>query len=457
MRKMGLNKNYVVAIFDDPNFSSKNMTIQEKRAEITGFFTRFKYFGPIIYGNSINEVLDKALEHDVDFCVAQSVGHIIKEGSFFRLLEKWMEKKNFFVTGHILDKEIPNSNWAEGNGYYGLHKQCILVNLNYYKKFNKPVWGDAKHKLDKPEHLAAANRHAKDIHDDYTPLSLIPTEETKVCTPLVSGWNFVNTSLENGLTVYNFHPKVRDAKQFVYPTSSIEDLQNQLSWINNIVNYAPQCVFLWNTETYLDLKYCKLDKPIKNLYTLAASFKPHMILNTFGFEEDTIVNFYDYSKPALAYKNMMFKYWDGEDYPSFINWARKQYSFNETHGTMTENETDQSLWEREISWWGSEENIKEHWYRYKKLKHTFTHVDICKDPTSITNRIVAEPNSLIWWSNAFHTVNAHYLQGLQGVTNSYNTWINQIKINNPDIWILGKDFMDKPIEGSQIKDYVIKS
>ena len=134
MRKMGLNKNYVVAIFDDPNFSSKNMTIQEKRTEITGFFTRFKYFGPIIYGNSINEVLDKALEHNVEFCVAQSVGHIIKEGSFFRLLEKWMEKKNFFVTGHIMDKEIPNSNWAEGNGYYGLHKQCILVNLNYYKK-----------------------------------------------------------------------------------------------------------------------------------------------------------------------------------------------------------------------------------------------------------------------------------------------------------------------------------
>jgi len=180
-------------------------------------------------------------------------------------------------------------------------------------------------------------------------------------------------------------------------------------------------------------------------------------LNYFDFEENTIVNFYDYSKPALAYKNMMFKYWDGEDYPSFINWARKQYSFNETHGTMTENETDQSLWQREINWWGSEANIKEHWYRYKKLKHTFTHVDICKDPTPITNRIVADTSSLIWWSNAFHTVNAHYLQGLQGVTNSYNTWINQIKINNPDIWILGKDFMDKPIEGNQIKDYVVKN
>ena len=44
MRKMGLNKNYVVAIFDDPKFGSRNMTIQEKRKEITEFFTRFKYF-----------------------------------------------------------------------------------------------------------------------------------------------------------------------------------------------------------------------------------------------------------------------------------------------------------------------------------------------------------------------------------------------------------------------------
>ena len=457
MRKMGLNKNYVVAIFDDPKFASRNMTIQEKRKEITEFFTRFKYFGPIIYGNSVNDVLDKALEHDVEYCVVQAVGHIVRDGSFFKIIEKWMDKKNFFVTGHIMDKETPNSNWAEGNGYYGLHKQCILVNLNYYKKFDKPVWGEAKHKLDKPEHLAAANRHAKDIHDDYTPLAVMPTEETKVCTPLVDGWNFINTSLENGLTVYNFHPKIRDAKEFVYPTSSIEDLQTQLSWVNNIVNYAPQCVFLWNTETYLDLKYCKIQEPVRHLYTLAASFKPHIILNTFNFEDDAIVNFYDYSKPALAYKKMMLKQWNGEDYPAFINWARKKYQFNETHGTLTEHETDDFLWQREISWWGGEDRIKEHWKRYKRLKHTWTHVDISKDCKPITSRIVNEPGSVIWWSNAFHTVNAHYLHGLRGVTSSYKTWIDEITKQNPNIWILGKDFLDRPVEGGQIKDYVIKS
>ena len=30
---------------------------------------------------------------------------------------------------------------SEGDGYYGLHKQCLLVNLDYYKKFDKPVYG----------------------------------------------------------------------------------------------------------------------------------------------------------------------------------------------------------------------------------------------------------------------------------------------------------------------------
>jgi len=122
MRKMGLNKRYVVAIFDDEKFASMNMTLQQKRTEITEFFTRFKYFGPIIYGKSVNEVLDKALEYDIEYCIVQSVAHIIKEASFFHHMDKKKKKKTFFVTGHIMDKESKNSQ-SNGGGYYGLHKQ----------------------------------------------------------------------------------------------------------------------------------------------------------------------------------------------------------------------------------------------------------------------------------------------------------------------------------------------
>ena len=452
MRKMGLNKNYVVGIYDDTDFS-KHLTKSQKFKEITEFFTRFKYFGPIIVEKSVNNVLDKALEYDVDYCIVQSVGHIIMEATFFNHIEKWIEKQNFFVTGHIMDKNKANKNNPNGEeGYYGLHKQCMLVNLDYYKKFDKPVFGD---KNSGEEFVIKAKSHAKDIHDDYTPLSLAPTDESTVCTPLVDGWNFINTSLANDLTVYNFHPRIRETKQYLYPTSSAEELSKQLNWINNIVEFAPQCVFLWNTENYKDLKYVPLKNPVKKLYSVAASFKPNMILNTFGFKENSEVVFYDYSKPSLAFKKLLVTQWDGEDYPAFVTWALNKYQFSETGGVETQTLSRKELWEREIKWWGSENKIKDHWDMYKRLKHSYIHVDICESPEKITSKITPEEHSIIWWSNAFHTVNAQYVRGLQGVKDCYNNWISQIIEKNPNIWILGKDYLDRPVEGSQIKDYVI--
>jgi hypothetical protein len=451
MRKMGLNKNYVVGIYDD-RIMSTNMSEHEKFKEITEFFTRFKYFGPIIVKNSVNEVLDEALSYDVDYCIVQSVGHIIKDGAFFKHIEKYIKDMNFFVTGHIMDKETENSQNPKGKGYYGLHKQCILVNLKYYEKFDKPVFGDKE--ASKEEQVAKALRHAADIHDDYTPLTLRPTSETSVCTPLVDGWNFINKSLENDLTVYNFHPKIRESKVYLYPNKSAADLERQLSWINNIVNYAPTCVFFWNTETYADLKYIKIQTPIKKLYAVAASFKPNMILNTFDFEESTEVVYYDYSKQALAFKKMLLQNWDGEDYPKFLRWAKSKYQINETGGIRTENETYEDLWEREIKWWGSEKAIKDHWDRYKKLKHSYINLDICVNPEKLTSLVTSEESSVIWWSNAFHTVGAHYLRGLQGVTDCYNKWIDQLHDQNPNLWIMGKDYLDLPIEGGTLKEYV---
>ena len=112
------------------------------------------------------------------------------------------------------------------------------------------------------------------------------------------------------------------------------------------------------------------------------------------------------------------------------------------------------MWEREIEWWGSEKTIKEHWQRYKKLKHSYIHCDICENPEKITNKITKEPDSIIWWSNAFHTVNAQYLRGLSGVKQCFETWCSQIYEKNPDISILGKNYLDVPVEGKNIKEYL---
>ena len=92
--KMGLNKNYVVGIYDDTRHHS--LTLDQKRKEITEFFTRFKYFGPIVVKQDINDVLNTALEYDVEFCIVQSIGHIIKDASFFTFIEKWIKNQKLF-------------------------------------------------------------------------------------------------------------------------------------------------------------------------------------------------------------------------------------------------------------------------------------------------------------------------------------------------------------------------
>jgi len=450
-RVMGKNKNYVVGIYDDTRMS-QNLSQAQKNKEITEFFTRFKYFGPIIVKDNINDVLDEALSHEVDYCIVQSVGHIIKDVEFFTFIEKWIEKQDFFITGHIMDKNKENLNNPSGKeGYYGLHKQCMLVNLKYYEKFDKPVFGS---KNSGEETVIKAQRHAKDIHDDYTPLSLRPTEELTVCTPLVDGWNFINTSLANDLTVFNFHPKIREHKQFIYPTTSAAELEHQLSWITNIANYAQNCVFFWNTENYSDLKYVNMENPIKKLYAVAASFKPNMILNHYNFTDDCEIIYYDYSKPSLAFKKLLIKEWNGEDYPRFLDYAQRKYRIDETGGNETQNLSRQELWERELKWWGSEKAIKEHWDRYKNLSHSFIHMDVCENPEKLTSMITPEKDSVIWWSNAFHTVGAQYLRGLKGVKACYETWLKQLEEKNPYIWILGKDYLDRPVEGDRLKDYM---
>ena len=179
-----------------------------------------------------------------------------------------------------------------------------------------------------------------------------------------------------------------------------------------------------------------------------------MILHKFGFYDDTEIVFYDYSKQALAFKKLLLTEWDGEDYPRFLNYAVSKYQINETGGNETQTLSRQELWDREIEWWGSEKVIKKHWDKYKLLKHSYVHCDICEEPKKVTSKITDDNNSVIWWSNAFHTINAQYLRGLSGVKECYETWCNQINEKNANIWILGKDYLDKPVEGKNIKDYL---
>ena len=246
------------------------------------------------------------------------------------------------------------------------------------------------------------------------------------------------------------HPKIRDTKKYTYPSKDIETLKKQLDWVNNILTGAPNCVFFWNTEPYADI--IKAEGPkIKKLYAVAAAFKPNFILNKFDFYDDTEVIYFDYSKQALAFKKLLLDEWDGRDYPKFLKYAKSKYQLNETYGASTEGKTPQDLWKRELFEWGSEDVLYKHWQRYKKLKHTFIYCDLLENPEKLTNQVDNTEDSYIWWSNAFHTVTAHYTMSLEDLKKHYNDrWITALKNKNSNLICFGTDVINNKLRNIKI-------
>ena len=439
---------YVVGILEDlGNYRETYSKLQD----ITLYASKVRYEGPVIRNHNIDSLLKEAAATEFSYCLIQSVGHIIVDPAFFSLIDDWIDNFDFFITGHIIDMHFKNKRPHSGNKYYGLHKQCILVNLDYYRKFNSPEFGK-KETENKTVHIPI--RSNKDIHDDYTPVSLRPTEDTAVCTPMVEGWNFINRSIQENLTIYNFHPKIRVTKKFIYPSKDIVDLNNQLDNLVNILNHSGDSVFFWNTEKYYDIKHSENSiEPIDTLYAVAASFKPNYILHNFKFTDKTKVVFYDYSKQAIAYKNLMLKEWEGEDYPAFISYAKKKYPIKESSHDPFGNDNYQELWQKELSWWGGEKALKDHWMDYRELEHTFIHCNILENPEKLYRHINSNERSIIWWSNCFFTANAHYVRGLAELKELYKEWVDQLYSKNPNLLIFGRDELNNKIHGQFIADY----
>ena len=55
------------------------------------------------------------------------------------------------------------------------------------------------------------------------------------------------------------------------------------------------------------------------------------------------------------------------------------------------------------------------------------------------------------WSNSFHTLNTHYTRKLNEVEELYINWLKNINKKNPNLWVFGKDYLNRPVEGNTIE------
>ena len=128
---------------------------------------------------------------------------------------------------------------------------------------------------------------------------------------------------------------------------------------------------------------------------MAAGLKTNWILQTHGFDEKTRLVYFDYSQQALDFKKLLHEEWNGEDYPEFLRYLftkiKPGEAFYQLWGGFSPQDmawdTVREAWTREISRWGGEAVIKEHWRRAKQLRVDYVLCNILEDQEPIAPQL----------------------------------------------------------------------
>jgi len=461
--------------------------LAEKLRNFTIAWSRFGYHDVILENRSLDNLLLEALDQGYSYCLVQSYGHVIGETwipehweqvDFQTALARWIDNREFFVTGTILEGR---------QGGYGLAEDCLLVNLKHYEALGRPgfgVPGESAAEIIQPRAVKASDSDSECFQ------SLEPTQETAIAMPQLAGWNFIDASLRGGLAVLNFNRSIDGGRINLFdnsvqkmqafaryldtelpdydrtaPNSDLSPGQRQfLDSVDDQVKDSRKGVFLFNLESYQDVieRPENFTPPVTSLYSVAAGFKPNMMLHALGFEATTRMVFFDYSTTALEIRKVINSEWDGEDFPRFVRYLMKQFPpgdvFYQLWAGLSPDEISwrdlEQLWHNEIEKWGSEKVIKEHWRAFRTIRHEYVHCNLLTERKDLLAAIDNRPNSAIWWSNAFFTIYSNWLYTADERKEIYDSWLEELAKRNPDIFLYGSDYNNINVNHIRLGEYL---
>ena len=166
-----------------------------------------------------DQLLQIAALDGYEYAVVFSTGTEFINGSlFFKKLKELLDT-DFFICGHILDRE---------DAYYELHHQCYVINLKKFVETAMPEIG--KYEWNCSHEQIAPNRSLENYHDSYTPVSIQSGKNKKQYNHKCHGWHVLKTAFEYNYTVLIFDQDFRSSKRHHYPESRVDFLKS-LKWI----------------------------------------------------------------------------------------------------------------------------------------------------------------------------------------------------------------------------------
>ena len=336
----------------------------------------------VIQGLDEDSLLKEASK-DYTHAVVLSTGtEFINGDEFFHEVEKLVYSNDkFFLMGHIPDRD---------DGYYELHDQCYIINLNTYRDLGCPEVGEfayySSHFQIEPM------RSVDNVHDDYTPIWVKPGHMLREYKHKWHGWNIISVALAAGESIDVFPVEFRNNKLYYYPNYEPAFIPKS-SYLYGKYSVASQALFYpYNTEQFVAVDF---KGPIQQLVIQASGLQWYEYLLYYGYDENTVVRFVDYNLFALECMNHITTRWSGTtSYIEFVqDYVDSRRSILTTGGdymiTMTgqSQDVDASMWADII----------------KKVKFEFHHQDLVLNvELPVSDWVENLPNTIIHLSHIFN-------------------------------------------------------
>lgn len=182
--------------------------------------------------------------------------------------------------GHIL--------WKPELSYPRLHFQSMFLDLNHWRKIGKPSFERYSGEVIQPL------RSEENVHDDYTPLWLKPSDK-KIDVTKREMAEYISKVMEDGKDIHNFDLE-RGTKFFTYPE---RDYCEPLDFERN---RRSDIIYTRNTEEF---KVFPHDQKYDVIYAPASGNMAEFLWKSYG-HADTKVVIYDWHKSSLEWKKMCY-------------------------------------------------------------------------------------------------------------------------------------------------------
>lgn len=399
--------------------------------------------------NEINDALHIADAADSEYLYIVAYGHRSTDPHLPTRMIQYAEENNYAVLGHIL-QDNPDS---PDSGFYSLHHQSLLINMNLWRQAKKPLWGN--YSRISHEVLPTVQRSIENFHDNYTPLWIKPAAGQISYSGIVrEGWQLISGMISHGLQIGNFPLEIRNSKMHLYPdsdilleqvlanVSTVEPTEwNQAQYIK-FTSFAPtqSCVFIYNTDNMIEepMDYDSSTE-LDTIYCVAAGFKPLQLLTRCKWSQLTRMVYFDYSQSALDFKRWLVENWDGKNYPEAVDNYKKDVDTN-FQPIWFVGKDQSGVWESTMEIFGGQDSWLELWAQYRKLEHRFIKTDLFGDCSQLLADMKSRSGyNLIWFSNTFNTEAAVRNFGRQRLNEIYTNFLADISSCNTTLQVCGTD------------------